>query len=435
VPLLQAFVCQVIRPYGHGTDLIRLELGAHGDERCNRRQHSVSLRRHHEAQSSSAIEACSDKNPGNNSMILILAPNTEVDSDAFRQLEAYLDRMPNIKHRVHQEVGDQQLLTEIYLIGDTASLVTEDMRTLPAVDRVVRISEEYRVLGRHQDDTRPTSFEYNGVRFGQDNLNVFAGLCAVNTPEHVEAMMKALQANGQVCTRMGAYKPRTNPYSFQGHGKSCLPYVFELAGKYGMRVIAMEVTHEVHVEEIHEALEETGNPTGVLLQIGTRNTQNFELLKYVGRQRRFPVLLKRGFGITLEESINAAEYLASEGNRNVVFGLRGMKTNMGDPHRNFVDFAHVPVVKRLTRMPVCIDPSHSVGSRDMAPDGILDVMHVTAQGVIAGANMILADFHPEPAAALVDGPQALTLDELPRFLEDIRIARDAYEARVKLFAH
>jgi len=368
-------------------------------------------------------------------MILILAPNTEVDSEAFRQLEAYLDRMPNIKHRVHQETGDQQLLTEIYLIGDTASLVTEDMRTLPAVDRVVRISEEYRILGRHQDDTRPTSFEYNGVRFGQDNLHVFAGLCAVNTPEHVEAMMKALQANGQVCTRMGAYKPRTNPYSFQGHGKSCLPYVFELAGKYGMRVIAMEVTHEVHVEEIHQALEATGNPTGVLLQIGTRNTQNFELLKYVGRQHRFPVLLKRGFGITLEESINAAEYLASEGNRNVVFGLRGMKTNMGDPHRNFVDFAHVPVVKRLTRMPVCIDPSHSVGSRDIAPDGILDVMHVTAQGVIAGANMILADFHPEPAAALVDGPQALTLDELPRFLEDIRIARDAYEARVKLFAH
>ena len=131
---------------------------------------------------------------------------------------------------------------------------------------------------------------------------MFAGLCAVNTPEHVEAMMRALQDNGQVCTRMGAYKPRTNPYSFQGHGKSCLPYVFELAGKYGIRVIAMEVTHEVHVEEIHAALEETGNPTGVLLQIGTRNTQNFELLKHVGRQQRFPVLLKRGFGITLEES-------------------------------------------------------------------------------------------------------------------------------------
>jgi 3-deoxy-7-phosphoheptulonate synthase len=229
---------------------------------------------------------------------------------------------------------------------------------------------------------------------------------------------------------MGAYKPRTSPYAFQGHGKNCLPYVFELAGKYGIKVIAMEITHESHLAEINEALHQTGNPTGVMLQIGTRNTQNFELLKAVGRQHQHPVLLKRGFGITLEESLNAAEYLASEGNSKVVFGLRGMKTNMADPHRNFVDFAHVPVVKRLTRMPVCIDPSHSVGSRDVAPDGLLDVMHVTAQGVIAGANMILVDFHPNPPRALVDGPQALTLPELPFFIEDVAIARDAYEKRI-----
>jgi 3-deoxy-7-phosphoheptulonate synthase len=365
-------------------------------------------------------------------MILILAPNTRTDSEEFRQLEAFLAQMPNIRHRIHQESGEHQTLTEVYLIGDTASLSMDEVSTLPAVERVVRISEEYRVLGRHQDDQRATSFDYNGVRFGQDNLNVFAGLCAVNTPEHVEQMMKALQEHGQVCTRMGAYKPRTNPYSFQGHGKSCLPYVFELAGKYGIKVIAMEITHEGHVGEIREALQQTGNPTGVMLQIGTRNTQNFELLKSVGRQHEFPVLIKRGFGITLEESLNAAEYLASEGNRKVVFGLRGMKTNMGDPHRNFVDFAHVPVVKRLTRMPVCIDPSHSVGSRDRAPDGLLDVMHVTAQGVIAGANMILVDFHPEPSKALVDGPQALTLEELPFFLEDVRIAREAYQQRAAL---
>jgi 3-deoxy-7-phosphoheptulonate synthase len=128
--------------------------------------------------------------------------------------------------------------------------------------------------------------------------------------------------------------------------------------------------------------------------------------------------------------LNAAEYLASEGNRKVVFGLRGMKSNMGDPHRNFVDFSHVPVVKRLTRMPVCIDPSHSVGSRSMGPDGILDIMHATAQGVIAGANMILVDFHPVPGKALVDGPQALLLKELPQFIEDVQIAREAYQKRV-----
>ena len=109
-----------------------------------------------------------------------------------------------------------------------------------------------------------------------------------------------------------------------------------------------------------------------------------------------------------------------------------MKTNLGDPHRNLVDFSHVPVVHRLTRMPVCIDPSHSVGSRHASPEGLLDVMHVTAQGVIAGANMVLVDFHPAPAKALVDGPQALLLNELPYFLEDIQIARAAYLKRMAL---
>jgi len=365
-------------------------------------------------------------------MILILHAGTDKDGAEYRQLMDFLSHLKNIQSRVHDEKGTLQTLTEIYLVGDTASLVIEDMASLPCVDRVVRVSEEYRVLGRHHDDVRPTHFDYNGIRFGQDNLNVFAGLCAVDNPKHVEQMMKELKQHGQQCTRMGAYKPRTNPYSFQGHGKSCLPYVFELAGKYDIKVIAMEVTHDKHVAEIHEALELTGNPTGVMLQIGTRNTQNFELLKAIGRDPDFPVLLKRGFGITLEESLNAAEYLASEGNRRVVFGLRGMKTNMGDPHRNFIDFAHVPVVKRLTRMPVCIDPSHSVGTRESTPEGILDVFHVTAQGVIAGANMVLVDFHPAPSEALVDGPQALRMNELGYFLDDIKIAREAYEKRLAL---
>jgi len=169
-----------------------------------------------------------------------------------------------------------------------------------------------------------------------------------------------------------------------------------------------------------------------MLQIGTRNTQNFELLKVVGRQSTFPILIKRGFGITLNESLNAAEYLASEGNSQVVFCLRGVKTNMGDPHRNMVDFAHVPVIKRLTRMPVCIDPSHSVGSRERTPDGILDIMHATAQGVIAGANMVLVDFHPAPTKALVDGPQAMLISELSWFLDDVTLVREGYERRQNL---
>lgn len=365
-------------------------------------------------------------------MILILKPDTDTNSDSYRFLMNELENIANIHVRSHQVVGEQQTLTELYLVGDTASLDTEHFQSYDVVEKTIRVSREYRVLGRHDHDERTSGFDYNGIRFGQDNLHVFAGLCAVDNPEHVEIMFKALQAQGQQCARMGAYKPRTNPYSFQGHGKECLPYVFELAGKYDIKVLAMEITHDIHLDEISEVLEQTGHPVGILLQIGTRNTQNFELLKTVGRQKEFPVLLKRGFGITLEESLNAAEYLASEGNRKVIFCLRGMKSNFGDPHRNLVDFVHVPVVQRLTHMPVGIDPSHSVGTRSFSPDGLMDLMHATAQGVIAGANLVLVDFHPNPEKALVDGPQAMKLHELPWFLDDIAIAREAYEKRVEL---
>jgi 3-deoxy-7-phosphoheptulonate synthase len=362
-------------------------------------------------------------------MIVILEPDVRLDSDIGRGVIGYLEAKPGITPKPHTVTGIQQELIEIYLVGDTSTLDRGEIESLPGVERVVKVSRSYAVLGRHADDSRSYGFNYNGLRFDQELLHVFAGLCAVDNPKHVEMMMKAVSERGLQCTRMGAYKPRTNPYSFQGLGADCLPWVFELAGKYGIRVIAMEVTHDSHVEEILAALETAGRPTGVMLQIGTRNTQNFELLKEVGRQRELPVLIKRGFGITLEESLNAAEYMASEGNRNVIFCLRGMKTNMGDPHRNLVDFTHVPVVKRLTLMPVCIDPSHSVGTRAACPDGITDIFHATAQGVIAGANMVLVDFHPDPPKALVDGPQALLMSELDYFLDDIEIARQAWLRR------
>lgn len=366
-------------------------------------------------------------------MIVILRPNTDENSAAFKKTWKYLEELNNIRLQKNIVDGKFQRLTEIYLFGDTAAVNQEAVEALPAVERVVRISQEYRVLGRHKDSRRVTGFDYNGLHFDQETLHIFAGLCAVDSKESVELMMKALKENKLVCTRMGAYKPRTNPYSFQGHGKECLPYVFELAGKYSIKVIAMEIVHENHIQEIDDALNMTGRPTGVILQVGTRNTQNFELLKAIGRQNEYPVLLKRGFGITLNEFLNAAEYLASEGNSKVIFCLRGMKTTFSEPHRNMVDFSAVPVLKRLTRMPVCIDPSHSVGSRESSPDGILDIFHVTAQGVIAGANMILVDFHPDPVKALVDGPQALLIKELPKFVEDVKIVRRAYEKRQKLF--
>jgi 3-deoxy-7-phosphoheptulonate synthase len=367
-------------------------------------------------------------------MLVILKPNIDEESPQFKQTWDYLSSLPDVQLKKHKVIGKQQVLTEIYLIGNTSQVDRKPIEALKAVERVIKISEAYRILGRHRSSDRAVGFNYNGIHFSQDNLHIFAGLCAVDSRESVEGMLKALAENGQTCTRMGAYKPRTNPYSFQGLGKGCLPDVFELAGKYGIKVIAMEVTHEKHIEEIDECLQASGNPTGVMLQIGTRNAQNFELLKAIGRQHRYPVLLKRGFGITLSESLNAAEYLASEGNADVIFCLRGMKTAFGDPHRNFVDFCHVPVVKRLTRMPVGVDPSHSVGSRSRSIDGLLEIFHAAAQGIIAGANLVLVDFHPDPSKALVDGPQALRVEELPYFLEDIRIVREAYLKRCQLAA-
>jgi 3-deoxy-7-phosphoheptulonate synthase len=367
-------------------------------------------------------------------VIVILKPDTPKDSPEVRQVLDIAARYEGVTSRLHVVEGATRSLIEIYLIGSTVAVPTEPFEELDCVERVVRVSEKYRIIGRHKGQVEAIGFQYQGLTFDQESLHVLPGLCAVDTREHVELMFRALKGVGITTTRMGAYKPRTSPYDFQGLGKACLPWVFDLAGKYGIRVIAMEITHESQIEEINGALDRAGSPTGVMLQIGTRNAQNFELLKYVGQQQRFPVLFKRGMGITLEESLNACEYVASEGNGKIVLCLRGMKTNLGDPHRNFVDFAHVPVVKRLTRLPVCVDPSHSVGRKEPAPDGLTDIHHATAQGVIAGANLVLVDFHPNPAKALCDGPQALTLEELDPYLDDIRIVREAYERRRALAA-
>jgi 3-deoxy-7-phosphoheptulonate synthase len=365
-------------------------------------------------------------------MIIVMRGDVAPDSDEVAEVVKAAQRYPDVRTEVRSIQGATRSLTEIYLLGTTGTIPKEDFEAMAAVERVIRIREKYRSIGRHEGQAEAVGFLYNGVLVSQDTFHVFPGLCAVDGRHNVEAMFRALKERGIRTTRAGAYKPRTSPYDFQGYGKECLPYVFELAGKYDIAIIAMEVTHESHVDEIRAALEASGQATGVMLQIGTRNAQNFELLKIVGQQKELPVLFKRGMGITLEESLNACEYIASSGNHKIVFCLRGMKTNLGDPHRNFVDFAHVPVVKRLTRLPVCVDPSHSVGKRTAGSDGLLDIHHVAAQGVIAGANGVLVDFHPKPEEALCDGPQALLIPEMDHFVKDLEIVRNAYLERVRV---
>jgi len=367
-------------------------------------------------------------------MILILKSDVEPQGTEFEKIKDFLRQFPDVKVKLVELQGETRAVREVHLIGPTHNIPIEIISSMPGVEMVVRVSTKYRQIGRHDIHLVPVGFTYNDVHFDQDSLHVFAGPCAVDTPEYVEETFKFLKGAGLTTARMGAYKPRTSPYDFQGHGAKCLPWLFELAGKYGIKVIAMEVLKEQHIEEIMEALEKAGRPTGVMLQIGTRNAQNFELLKAVGSQTDHPVLYKRGMGLTLEESLNACEYIASAGNRNIVFCLRGVKSQLGAPHRNIVDFAHVPVVKRLTRLPVCVDPSHSVGGKAHGPDGLPDIFHAAAQGVVAGANMIMVECHPEPEAALCDGQQSLTLAELEQFLTDVEIMRKAYEERVQRYS-
>jgi 3-deoxy-7-phosphoheptulonate synthase len=288
---------------------------------------------------------------------------------------------------------------------------------------------DLRLIGRADGDAREHGFAVNGVHVGGGSFHVVAGLCVVDNRENLDATLSALAQNGVTTTRAGVWKPRTSPYHFQGLGKDCLPWLFESCGKHGIKLVAIEVLSPSHIDDIARALDDAGRTTSVMLQIGTRNAQNFELLKAVGAQRDMPVLYKRGMGIRLDESLLAAEYIAAAGNERVVFCLRGVHTHLGEPHRNLVDFALLPVVKRKTRLPVCVDPSHSVGGKGIAPDGRTDVHHAAAMGVIAGADLLLVDVHPKPSEALCDGPQALTLDELPRFLEDTAAVRAAYNSR------
>lgn len=319
-----------------------------------------------------------------------------------------------------------------FFVPPQIQLCTETVQALPCVQHIYPTQTNHPIIER-KSDHQTSGFCYQDLKFSQDTFHLFAGLNAVDTPVVVESVMKQLQSLGLVCARMGAYKPRTSPYSFQGLGQECLAPVFELAGTYGIRVIAMEVTHERHIEEIDQVLTNLGSPTGVMLQVGTRNAQNYELLKALGQQHKYPILYKRGFGVSLEESLNAAEYIAAHGNRDILFCLRGMKSHVHEDHRNFADLGQIPVIRRNTCLPVGFDPSHSVGHRFTDVHGISDIHQLSAQAVVSGVNMLLVDVHPTPEKALVDAKQALNMQELARLVEDIQLCRDTWQQRLRLY--
>lgn len=246
-----------------------------------------------------------------------------------------------------------------------------------------------------------TIIDINGVKIGEHPI-VIAGPCSVESEEQIIQVAKAVKEAGASMLRGGAFKPRTSPYSFQGLGEQGLIYLKKASEITGLPVVT-EVLDPRDVKLVEKYAD--------MLQIGARNMQNFPLLKEVGRSMK-PVLLKRGFGSTIEELLSAAEYIMKEGNTNVVLCERGIRT-FESSTRFTLDIAAVPVLKELTHLPVIVDPSHAAGRRSLVPP-------LAKASLAAGADGIIVEVHNDPDHALSDGPQSLTLDGFKNMMEELR---------------
>ncbi|HSV68103.1 MAG TPA: 3-deoxy-7-phosphoheptulonate synthase [Mycobacteriales bacterium] len=286
--------------------------------------------------------------------------------------------------------------TIVGVVGDEHVLESIDLVTLPSVAEVVRITSPYKLVSREHHPTTST-VTVAGVPIGPDTFTFIAGPCAVETLEQTLAAAELAQKAGATLLRGGAYKPRTSPYAFQGLGVAGLRILAEVRERTGLPV----VTEIVDAADIAVVCEHAD-----MLQIGTRNMQNFPLLQAVGAAGR-PVLLKRGFAASYEEWLMAAEYIAQRGNLDIVLCERGIRT-FETATRNTLDVSAVPMVHRLSHLPIIVDPSHAAGRRDL-------VVPLARAGMAAGADGVIVDVHAQPEAALCDGAQALqgeALDEL-----------------------
>jgi 3-deoxy-7-phosphoheptulonate synthase len=287
--------------------------------------------------------------------------------------------------------------TIVGVIGDEPVLAQLEALTLPGVAEVIRVTSPYKLVSREHHATR-TTVEVGppemAVPIGPETLTLIAGPCAVETPEQTLEAAQMAKAAGARLLRGGAYKPRTSPYAFQGLGAAGLRILAEVRAETGLPVVTEVVdAHDVDLVAEHADM----------LQIGTRNMQNFGLLQAVGSVDK-PVLLKRGLTATYEEWLMAAEYIAQRGNLEIVLCERGIRT-FETAIRNTLDISAVPMVQARSHLPVMIDPSHAAGRREL-------VIPLARAAIAAGADGLLVDVHPHPETALVDGPQALRAEEL-----------------------
>ncbi|PYL56206.1 MAG: 3-deoxy-7-phosphoheptulonate synthase [Verrucomicrobia bacterium] len=330
-------------------------------------------------------------------MLIVMKPSaTAGDVDAVVKL------VEAIGLRAHSMPGATR--TAIGITGNQGPIDGRRFENLPGVAEVIRVTKPYKLITL---DLRPekTIVRIDGAEIGGSELAIIAGPCAIESRDQAFAVAEAVQRSGAHFFRGCVWKPRTSPYTFQGLGEKAWELMTAIREQFGLKIVT-EAVEESHVDLIEKY--------GDVIQIGARNMQNFSLLKRAGRSK-LPVLLKRGMAATLEEWLLAAEYIMAEGNYNVILCERGVRT-FAQHTRNTLDLASVPAIRRISHLPVIVDPSHGTGTAYM-------VTPLACAGVAVGADGLMIEVHNQPELALSDSAQALTLSEYAQLIEEVRAIR------------
>lgn len=332
---------------------------------------------------------------------MVVVMNQGASEDMIQDV---IQHLKDMRFEIHRSDGVKH--TIIGAIGDKTGIDTRQLEVLEGVYEVVRISEPYKLASR-SFKKESTIIKLNGVEIGGKEVIVAAGPCSVESKEQVEIIAKAVKESGAKILRGGAFKPRTSPYSFQGLGETGLRYLREAADNHGLFV----VTEVIDVSHIPLVCKYTD-----ILQVGARNMHNYMLIGELGKVRK-PVLLKRGMSATIEEWLMASEYILKGGNEDVILCERGIRT-FENYTRNTLDISAVPVVKKLSHLPIFTDPSHGTGIRDK-------VIPMARASIAAGADGIIVEVHHDPEHAISDGPQSLYPYQFEEMMKEIRIIGQA----------
>lgn len=327
--------------------------------------------------------------------MIIVMKQTSTEAD----VQNIVDNLEKCGLQAHLSKGES--ITIIGVVGNKNIFLEKNPQLMPGVEKIVHVSESYK-LSNKKFHPEPSIIDIDGVKVGGDNFIIMAGPCAVESEELMYETAETVLAGGAQILRGGAYKPRTSPYSFQGLEEEGLKYLANAKKKYGLKTIS-EVTSIAAIEASKGVID--------IIQIGARNMQNFELLKAAGKTN-IPVLLKRGMSATIDEWLNAAEYIMSEGNLNVILCERGIRTYETST-RNTLDLSAIPVIKSKSHLPIIVDPSHATGVRDY-------VAPLAKAAIAAGADGLMIEVHPNPAIALSDGPQSLNPEDFKKLCSELR---------------